>query len=56
MQTINQLNEEIQILQNPDLAQLSMVINVPSTDETDHNRGEFVQTQKNSYYFNLRRN
>ena len=56
MQTINQLNEQIQILQNSDLAHLSMVIDVPSSDEIDHNQGKVVKTKQNLYYFNERRN
>ena len=56
MQTINQLNEQIQILQNSDLAHLSMVIDVPSSDEIDHNRGKGVKTKRYLNYFNERRN
>ena len=56
MQTINQLNEQIRILQNPDLAHLSMVVVVPSSDEIDLNPGKAVITQKNPYHLNLRRN
>ena len=56
MQTINQLNEQIQILQNSYLANLSMVIDVPSSDEIDRNRGKVVKTKQNPYYFNERRN
>ena len=52
MQTINQLNEQIQILQKPDLAHLSMVVVVPSSDETDHHRGKLVKTQQNPCYLN----
>ena len=46
MQTINQLNEQIRILQDPDLAHLSMVVVVPSSDEIDLHPGKFVKTQK----------
>ena len=56
MQTINQLNEQIQILQNPDLTQLSMVIVVPSSDVTDLQRGKAVNIKQKPFYFNLRRN
>ena len=46
MQTINQLNEQIKILQNPDIAHLSMVVVVPISNETDLHRGKVVKTQK----------
>ena len=46
MQTINQLNEQIRILQNPDLAHLSMVVVVPSSNETDLYQGKVVKFQK----------
>ena len=46
MQTINQLNEQIRILQNPDLVQLSMVVAVPSSNEIDLYSGKVVKTKK----------